>query len=749
MNPHPLALLDLQEQEEALVHSITGGASLISRLAGMGIVAGARLRVLQAAGGRRIVQVGETRIALGHGEVSRILVRRVPPAASPEAPEARPHPRLLVALAGQPNVGKSTMFNILTGLSQHVGNWPGKTVEKKEGVHETSEAELRIVDLPGTYSLTAFSEEERVARDFLISAAPDVIVLVVNAAALERSLYLLTELLLLGPPVLVVLNMTDVAREQGIEVNCSALERSLGLPVVPVVATRNEGIREVVEKILSLAAGKIFYAPRVPDVFPDHRDLFLALQDLLKDWAPRPYNVRWVATKLMEGDPEVTRMVMEEAPPDTGKCIQTLLKQHDDALHAVVGGRYDWIEAATRAAVSRFRMGQVVMTDRLDHALTRPLFGIPILLVLLGLVFGLTYGIGFPVQQGLEWLLRAGAAGIGGGLSWAPEWLRGLLIDGVIGGVGSVLTFVPILLVFFACLAFLEDVGYMARAAFVMDRFMHVMGLHGKSFIPLCLGFGCNVPAVMGARIIESKPARLLTVLLAPFVPCTARLAVLSLVAAAVFGAKAAFVSWGLLSLNLLVLGIVGTFIGRVFLRQEPVPFIMELPLYHRPDLRGIGRSVLENTLAFVRKAGTVILLVSVVVWFLSFAPAGRGEESLLSCLGQWMAPLGRPLGLDWTMMTALLTSVVAKENALATLAVLHGTGEEGLVQLLPAVMAPASALSFLVFLMLIVPCAPTLAIMRREMGDWRWFLTSQALMLALAYGGGWAAFRLATWAGL
>lgn len=732
--------------EEGIIHAISGDHALISRLAGMGIVLNTRIRFLRASGGLVIVQVADTRVALGASEAVKILVGRLPREEKGPRPQSA---ALLVALAGQPNAGKSTVFNILTGLSQHVGNWPGKTVEKKEGAHTADGVEMRIVDLPGTYSLTAFSEEEKVAREFIIHEAPDVIVLLVNAAALERSLYLLAELLLLGSPVIVALNMLDVAEAQGIRVNAEALEKALGLPVVPMIATKNRGIRELVQRIISVSHGGVQPLPKLPLVREDHRKLFEELTTLIRDAVHPPYTTPWVAAKLMEGDPEISAMMEGLAPAPVWGQVRSLLIAHEDSLHAVVCGRYDWVEEITRACVSRFRMGQVVMTDRIDHVLTRPAFGIPVLLAVLGGVFFLTYKVGFPLQKLLEGLVSGFTAGIEPFLTTAPDWLRGLLIGGVIGGVGSVLTFLPILLIFFAALALLEDVGYMARAAFVMDRFMHLVGLHGKSFIPMCIGFGCNVPAIMSVRIIESKKARLLTMLLTPFVPCTARLAVLTFITAAVFAADATLVVWSLVTLNILVLGAVGMVVHNFLMKEEPTPFIMELPLYHRPDPNTIGHVVWWRTVAFVRKAGTIILTMSILVWLLAYFPDGRTETSILAWIGHLLEPLGLPLGLDWKMVTALITSVVAKENAIATLGVLYGVGGQGLLKVLPAVMGHAPALAFLTVLMLFVPCAATIAVMKREMADRRWFVTSLVLTLVVSYLVGLAAYRLAIWTGL
>ena len=745
LNEYP-PVTSLGNGEEGIIHAISGDHALISRLAGMGIVLNTRIRFLRASGGLVIVQVADTRVALGASEAAKILVSPLP------HEEKGPRPKsgaLLVALAGQPNAGKSTVFNILTGLSQHVGNWPGKTVEKKEGAHTADGVEMRIVDLPGTYSLTAFSEEEKVAREFIIHEAPDVIVLLVNAAALERSLYLLAELLLLGSPVIVAVNMLDVAEAQGIRVDAEALEKALGLPVVPMIATKNRGIRELVQRIISVSHGEVQPLPKLPRVREDHRKLFEELTTLIRDAVHPPYTTPWVAAKLMEGDPEISAMMERLAPAPVWGQVRSLLIAHEDSLHAVVCGRYDWVEEITRACVSRFRMGQVVMTDRIDHVLTRPVFGIPVLLAVLGSVFFLTYKVGFPLQKLLERLVSGFAADIEPFLTTAPDWLRGLLIGGVIGGVGSVLTFLPILLIFFATLALLEDVGYMARAAFVMDRFMHLVGLHGKSFIPMCIGFGCNVPAIMSVRIIESKKARLLTMLLTPFVPCTARLAVLTFVAAAVFAADATLVVWSLVTLNILVLGAVGMVVHNFFMKEEPTPFIMELPLYHRPDPRTIGHVVWWRTVAFVRKAGTIILTMSILVWLLAYFPDGRTETSILAWIGHLLEPLGLPLGLDWKMVTALITSIVAKENAIATLGVLYGVGGQGLLKVLPAVMGHAPALAFLTVLMLFVPCAATIAVMKREMADRRWFVTSLVLTLVVSYLVGLAAYRLAIWFGL
>ena len=739
-------ITSLREGDQGIIDSIEGGSAITSRFAGMGIVTNARFRVAQVSGGLIIIQVSDTRIALGSSEASKIMVNKINPEDQACLPPIEKE--IFVALVGQPNVGKSTVFNILTGLSQHVGNWPGKTVEKKEGFHRADNVLIRIVDLPGTYSLTAFSDEERIARDFIIKEKPDLVVLVLNAAALERSLYLLSEVLLLNRPVIAAINMLDVASNQGIQLDTRALQDSLGIPVIPMVAKRNSGIKELVAQISSISLSDYKFHPRLPEVSPDHMQIYQDILDRVRPYIQEPYTPEWIAVKLMEGDPEVSKMVESTAQKSAWDKIESLLIKHEDALHAVVNGRYDWIEIITRASVSRFRMGQVVLTDRIDHILTRPIFGIPVLLAVMAFVFFLTYAVGVPLQNWLSDLIHQFIIFSEPFTKGWPAWLGGLLLNGVIGGAGSVLTFLPVLLIFFAIMAILEDIGYMARAAYVMDKIMHLVGLHGKSFIPMCLGFGCNVPAILGARIIETKKARMITLLLIPFVPCTARLAVLTLVSAAIFGSNAVYVSWSILALNIAMIGVVGMFVNKTLWKQD-APFIMELPIYHTPDIKTIMVVVWSRTLSFIRKAGTIILAVSLIVWLLSYFPTGHVEESFLASFGRLLQPLGVPLGLDWKMITALLTGLVAKEDIVATLGVLYSVGREGLSHTLPAIMSHESAAAFLVVMMLFIPCAATVAVLKKEMNNNKWFYTTIVMTLLISYLGGIAAYNFVRWLGI
>jgi ferrous iron transport protein B len=641
----------------------------------------------------------------------------------------------LIALVGHPNVGKSTLFNLLTGLNQHVGNWPGKTVELKKGTFSFNHKTYHLIDLPGTYSLTANSAEEIVSREFIIRERPDVVLALVNAAALELNLYLVAELVALPTPVIVVLNMMDVARQEGMQIEPEVLQAALGVPVVPIIATRNEGVTELLDTIDGITHDKIPYAPKLPTIREDHQEVLTTIQALTDGHIPDPYTQDWIALKLLEGDKEITQMMQEHLPPKQWETIHNILRAHDDALVAVAGGRYEWIGRMIRAAVTHPKIGQVSLTDRLDRWATHPFWGLVTLAGILGLIFWLTYTIGAPFQEFLDTHVVMGLADLARlGLAGGPSWLADLVADGIIGGAGAVLTFLPILVIFFATMGILEDVGYMARAAYVMDGFMHPMGLHGKSFLPLFLGFGCNVPGVMGTRVIESQRARLLTTLLVPLIPCTARMAVVAFLAPAFFGTAATLISWGLILGALGVVVISGILINRTIFHGRRAAFIMELPLYHIPNWRTIGLLVWHRSWAFVRKAGTLIVLVSTVVWALSMLPNGEVETGFLSQMGRWLEPVGRLVGLDWRLMVALLTSFIAKENTIATLGVLFGSAEGGgLAKTLAATYSPATALAFLTVQMLFIPCLPTCAVVRQETNSWRWTFFNLGFLLVIS----------------
>ena len=646
---------------------------------------------------------------------------------------------ITVGLLGQPNVGKSSVFNELTGLGQYVSNWPGKTCEQKTGVFHHAEGTIYIVDLPGVYSLTASSVEEQITRDFIISCRPEVVAVVVDAVSLERNLYLVAELLALPVPLVLGLNRIDVARQQGFQIEPHVLEAALGIPVVPMVASRGEGVDILMEAAWKIAQEALPQKPSRPEIRADHLGVLQQIEQLIAAHVPETYPVNWVALKLLEGDAQMTT-IMQERMAENWDSVHDVLVKHDDAFLAVASGRYEWIARMIRAAVVRPKPGLVTVTDRLDRIFTHPLWGMLLLVGVLGLLFWLTYAIGAPLQAWLELNLVQGTA------SWlreslvnAPSWLSGLLADGVVSGVGTVLTLLPILAIFFTFLGLLEDVGYMARAAYVMDRFMHLMGLHGKSFLPIFLGFGCNVPAVMGARVIESPKARLITILTAPIVPCTARMTVVAFLAPIIFASHAMWVSWGLILLSLLVMTLVGILLHELFLGGEHTAFIMELPLYQMPNLRIVGAGVWQRLADFLKTAGSIILVVSIGLWFLSTYPGGRIEGSYLAFFGQLFAPAGALMGLEWPMMVALLTSFVRKENTIPTLAILYGhtAADASLAQTLNQVLTPASGLAFLAVQVLFIPCVATVATIRQETRSWRWTTFSILLLLVISFGVG------------
>ncbi len=670
-----------------------------------------------------------------------------PPEHSLEQSSPRePRKRLSIALAGQPNVGKSTVFNILTGLNQHVGNWPGKTVEQRTGTLDHHGLVLDLIDLPGAYSLTCSSPEETVTRDYIIHERPDVVMVVINAACIERNLYLVAELLALPAPIVIGLNMIDVAKQEGFEVNPEVLAAAIGVPVIPMIATKGIGVHELIDAAIDVALHGPSGEPNRPEVREDHRQVLAELESLIKGYVPDPYPQDWVALKLFEGDREVIDMMRLQLPADSWEPVQSILQAHEDAMLAVASGRYEWISRMTRAALKRPRSGQVTLTSRLDRYATHPFWGLLILAAVLGITFYLTYSIGGPLQS---WLAENVVGGLARWfavvLSSAPTWMSGLVVDGLIGGAGLMISFLPILLIFFIVMGILEDVGYMARAAYVVDRFMHVIGLHGKSFLPLFLGFGCNVPAIMGARVIEDKRSRIATIMLAPLVPCAARLGVLTILVPVFFPQHATLVSWLLTGLPLVVLALMGMVLKRIYLKDEDNIFIMEMPLYHVPNARTIALFVWNQLLGFLQKAGTTILAMSIVIWALSTLPSGDIETSYLAQFGRLLEPIGRLMGLGWRPMVALLSSFVAKENAISSMSVLYNVSQDPamLSQALRADMSTAAGLAYLVAQMLFIPCASTVAVIKQETGSWKWTLLNILFLTLLTLVAGILAYQL------
>ena len=733
-----IQLTELHPGTNAIIRHLDGSHSIISRLAAMGFTPGGSLSVVRGSeNGPLLVCLRGSRVALGQGEASHIFVSLAEEMTSPVA-EKGCGCEITIALTGQPNVGKSSVFNLLTGLNQHVGNWTGKTVENKEGKYHYSDVNFRVVDLPGTYSLTASSEEERIARDYLLHGGPELAVVVVNAASLERSLYLVAEMLLLPVPLVIALNMTDVAEQEGVKVDPRVLEAALGIPVVPMVAARGTGLKVLQETILQFYDHAIPYQPRVPSILPAHQAILDDLMRRIQPYLPAGYPPRWLALKLLEGDEEITALMKTAIPAKEWEGVEALLYQHEDAILDIAGARYEWAARIMRAAVEEPKVTRASLTANLDRVLTHPFWGTLGLLLILGAVFWLTYSIGSPIQVALSQGINQLAQALRSNWPFQPGWFLEFLAVGLLGGIGMILTFLPILVIFFASLGFLEDTGYMSRAAFLSDRWMHKMGLHGKSFMPILLGFGCNVPAVLGTRIIESRRSRLLTTLLIPLIPCTARMAVITVLAAAFFGQYAFWISWGLVGLSLAIMIVVGLLLHHFFFENEHVPFIMELPLYHVPNMRTIGIYTWENILGFLKKAGTTILIATMIIWALAYFPSGQIEQSYLGMVGRFLEPVGSLMGLPWPVLVALLASIIAKENAVATLAVLYGS-----VAVLAASLPLAAALAFMVFLVLFIPCVGTVAAIRQETKSWKWTMGNIGMQLVLSLSLAIAVFQV------
>lgn len=654
-----------------------------------------------------------------------------------------------VALAGNPNAGKTTIFNNLTGGRQHVGNWPGVTVEKKEGQSRVDGLSFEVVDLPGTYSLTAYSLEEVIVRDYISSRKPSVVVDVVDASNIERNLYLTTQLMELGSPVIIALNMMDVAESRGVHVDVELLSELLGLPVVPLVGLRNRGTEELKKTIAAVLAGEARFRGITVGYGTEIEEEISRIEQMIgseeSGWRfTGSYTPRWLAVKLLEEDEQVERDLLAHLPP--GSAIFRRLEESrrhlvsifgQDLETVVVDMRYGFVSGVVREAVKRKREDVLTTSDRIDNVLTNRVLGFPFFALFMWLMFFLTFYLGkYPmrlVEIMVSWLSNSAAHLI------SPAWLRSMVADGVIGGVGAVLVFMPQILIIFLFISLLEDTGYMARAAFIMDRIMHWLGLHGKSFIPMVIGFGCNVPAIMATRTLESEKDRMITILVNPLISCAARLPVYALFTAAFFAAHQGTVTFSLYLLGIILAIAMAKLFGKLLFKGESEPFVMELPPYRWPTLKGTTVHMWERGYAFLRKAGTVILAGSVVIWLLSYLPPGveyGSAGSLAGTLGRALEPLVAPLGFDWKAVVALLFGFVAKEIVVSTYGALLGVGGDrvAISGALRGVFTPLTAYGFMAFTLLYTPCLATVAVIRKETGSWKWAAFAVGYSLSLAW---------------
>jgi ferrous iron transport protein B len=673
----------------------------------------------------------------------------------------------VIALAGNPNTGKTSLFNRLTGSRASVGNWPGVTVERKEGTMRVGGEELTVVDLPGIYSLGAASVDEQIAAEFILRDRPDVAVVVVDASNLERSLYLVVQLLEMGQPAVVALNMVDAADSRGIQVDVTALERLLGVPVVPTVATSGEGVEglktRVVARLTALrgegSSGEgrrdfvVPYGERVERVLRRLEEALSGLGITLPGTSPR-----LAAVKLAEGD---TLFLSALAKNLHAPEFEEVLQGESDRLEkelgydlqtAVIERRWGFLSGVAAEAVRRDLSiaERLSLSDRIDRVVTHRLLGLPLFLGITWLVFTLTYLLGDPAADFLDGAIGSLGEWLGGVLAsmGASELLQSFVMDGVVGGVGSVVVFFPHIFLLFVFIAALEDSGYMARGAFVMDRIMHFLGLHGKSFIPMLLGFGCNVPSIMSTRILDRPRDRMITLLVLPFMSCSARLPVYVLFAGVFFGERAPLAIFSLYVLGILVAVAAAKILGSTLFKGESSHLVMELPPYHLPTLRGVFRSAWERGAMFLKKAGTFIFAAVILVWAGANLPLGveyASQESLVGRLGSAVAPLLEPAGFgSWQAGVALVFGLLAKEVVVGTFGTLLGVGEEGIAAVLPQFFTPLAAYAFLVMTLLYIPCVAVIAAFKRETNSWKWtgFLVLYTTLLAygaavLVYQGG------------
>ncbi len=670
-----------------------------------------------------------------------------------------------IALAGNPNCGKTTLFNAVTGANEYVGNWPGVTVERKEarirefGGFNTHGHEMTIVDLPGIYSLSPYSMEEVVARNFIIDEQPDAIINIVDGTNLERNLYLTVQLLELERPMIIALNMMDEVAKKGDRIDVRKLSLELGIPVVPISARTGQGVKDLIrqaQKLIKIAHAELHegFCIEPDDLYDDFTHMIHHnLGDLIKDYAEAArLPLHWSAIKLLEGDKLVRESL--KLPASVSDEAERIIRQYSSSTELgdnetmIAESRYKYITCITKHCVFKKRIPRRTVSDKIDLVLTDKYLAIPIFLAIMGLMFALTFGtagawLSDRIGMLIDVFLSPAAAGALAAVK-APLWFTSLIVDGIIAGVGGVLTFLPMIALLFFCLSFLEDSGYMARIAFIMDRTMRNFGLSGKSFIPLLMGFGCTVPATMGTRTMENEKDRRMTIMLLPFMSCSAKLPVYGLIAGAFFYKGQGFVVMSLYILGIHIAVGSGLMFKNTLFKGASAPFVMELPPYRMPTLSNTLSHVWERVKHFLAKAGTLILAMSVVLWMLlNFEPslkmATSAEKSILGLIGSAISPAFAPLGFGtWHAVVALLSGFIAKEAVVSSLSLFYGfsaaAGADAVRASLSGTFTPLSAYSFLVFVLLYTPCMAAVATMRREFGSRKWTALVVVFQIAVAY---------------
>lgn len=654
--------------------------------------------------------------------------------------------KLIVGLAGNPNVGKTTVFNQLTGMHQHVGNWPGKTVEKAEGHFKHGDYEYNLIDLPGNYALSAHSMEEIISRDFIVDDDSDVIVNVVDATNLERNLYLTIQMMELGANLVLALNMNDFARKREHIIDIDLMNELLGFPVVEINAKTADGFEELLTTVEKAAenprdcAAKLSYGNELKEHLGDLQKLIEEDEELLD--VPSI----WTAIKLLEKDSIVIQKVQQSSNSskimtETDKVaghLHTIF--NEGAEEVVANARYAFIDGLMAEAVEMPAVEKETVTDKIDKIVTNRILAPFIFVIIMWAMFQLTFTISAPFQT----LIEEGFGALSGFASSfiANEYLSSFVSDGIIGGVGGVLTFLPVIILMFLFLSILEDCGYLARAAFTLDKLMHkLVGLHGKAFIPMILGFGCGVPAIMATRTMENEGDRMLAMMLVPFMSCTARLPIYAVFVAAFFSDMGGNILLVIYLLGIFVALVVAAILKRTMFKGLSTPFVMELPTYKVPSLKGVILHTWEKVKGFLKKAGTIILGCSIVLWALCTFPLGveyGSADSLLGMIGNVIAPIFAPLGFGtWQAAVAIIAGLAAKEVVISTFGTLSGLDEDdenGVVSLIHDTFTPLSAFSFMAFVLLYVPCFAAIGTIKQETNSYKWPLTMCVITIVTAY---------------
>lgn len=800
-----MRLSDLKTGERGVIVKVYGHGGFRKRIIEMGFVKGNKVKVIlnaplldpieyeiigykislrrEEAEKIEVISESEAKAAISDGTPSPARNIRLLPAIEPDESDdaylenkmsslaAERRKVIKVALVGNPNCGKTSLFNIASGSHEHVGNYSGVTVDAKEGTFEHGGYRFLLVDLPGTYSLSAYSPEELYVRKNLVEEMPDVVVNVVDASNLQRNLYLTTQLIDMNLRVVMAMNMYDELVAKGDKLDIMQLGHLLGMPVVPTVSRNGEGIDRLFDTVIQIYEksdphfARHIHINHGAEVEQSIDRIKLLIQ---QDSEIRlKYSTRYLSIKYLENDKEIEKVV--EALPNRDEIISARFEENkrvreilDCGLEsAMVNAKYAFIQGALAETHEPYmgKRRRNTVTDKIDAVVTNRWAAFPIFVILLYLVFNLTFIVGEYPMRWIGWMVESFGAFVATLLS--DGWLKDLVVDGIIGGVGSVLVFLPNILLLYLFISLLEDSGYMSRAAFIMDKLMHKIGLHGKSFIPMIMGFGCNVPAVMATRTIESRKSRLITMLIIPLMSCSGRMPVYILIAGAFFPSNAGLVLLGLYALGILLAVLAAKVMSR-FIKDDDLPFVMELPPYRIPTAKSIFRHTWEKGRQYLQKMSGIILICSMIIWFLGYFPnhdaydnvAEQQEHSFIGYIGKAMEPVLEPLGFDWRMGVGIVAGVGAKELVVSTLGVMYADQEPidevpvsendtRLQRALVKTVPPAAALAYMVFILLYFPCIATFVAIRNESGGWKWAIVTAVYTIILAWIAAFVTFRL------